>query len=182
VSGEPQGTGSDPRREPDGGAAPSEDGRPPRPLDQAGAVPDEQIRRGGRTARWTGVASLVLSLFFPLLGFVTAIVAIVLGRRARRRARQRGMPVPGAVAGITMGTIGLLIMPVLVAVVLSVLWTEMSGYQRCVAGANTHTDRQICLDTWNPRVENKLRQVEQRLNLPDGSLSDHGDLRQVVGS
>ena len=192
----PHETGADPRRQAGSGIAPAEDDRPagsagptgpggyaqPAPASPADpSQPGGQVDRSGRLAGWLGGSSLVLNIIFPLLGFVTGIVAIVIGRRARRRAKQQGTTAPGAKAGITMGVIGVLIMPALVLALVSVLWTEMSGYQRCVTGANTHTDKQACLDTRNPRVKDKQRRIETRLDLPEGSLSQYGDLNRVLG-
>ena len=88
--------------------------------------------------------------------------------RARRRAKRNSAAAPGAVAGIVLGTIGLVISAFSLTLTV-ILWSEMSGYQECLSKANTNSDKQSCQDTWFPRIED-------RLNLPEGSMSRYGDL------
>ncbi|GAA2085891.1 DUF4190 domain-containing protein [Actinomadura alba] len=141
------------------GSMPTPPGVPgqPRPAD-----------RGGWQALWLGVLAALLTVFFAPLGLVAAIAALVIGVRARRRAKRNSGTAPGAIAGIVLGGIGLAF-SAFSLVLTVILWPEMSGYQECLGKANTNSDKQTCRQEWFPRIENKL-------NLPEGSMSRYGDL------
>lgn len=124
--------------------------------------------RGGWRALWLGGLAALLTVFFAPLGLVTAIAAMVVGVRARRRARRGDAAAPGAIAGITLGAIGLVLSAFSLTLTV-ILWPEMNGYQQCIGKANTNSDKQTCRQTWFPKIEDKL-------NLPEGSMSRYGDL------
>ncbi|MFC4053936.1 hypothetical protein ACFOY4_29945 [Actinomadura syzygii] len=132
-----------------------------------GGTPPERHRTGWR-ALWLGGIALITAFFFYPLGLVLGIAALVVGIRARRAARRSRGAAPGAVPGIVLGSIGLVFS--ILSVSLTVyLWSELSGYQSCVSGSNTTTDKQACQDKYYPRIEKKL-------DLPSGSMDKYGDL------
>lgn len=149
-----------------GRPAPGEQARPPGP--PGPTRPGGQADHGGRRALWLGGLAIVLTLFFAPFGVIAAIAALVVGVRARRRARQDHALAPGAVAGILLGSIGLALSVFSLAVTVF-LWPEMNGYQQCLNGANTNTDKQSCQYTWFPKIEDKL-------HMPRGSMSRYGNL------
>jgi hypothetical protein len=149
-----------PEHEPPGG---SEFGSPPTPPGAPGPAD-----RGGWRALWLGGLAALLAVFFAPLGLVAAIAAVVVGVRVRRRAKLSSGTAPGAIAGIVLGAIGLVLSAFSLTLTVF-LWPEMSGYQECIGKANTNSDKQSCRQTWFPKIEDKL-------NLPDGSMSRYGDL------
>ncbi|MEO3787808.1 hypothetical protein ABGB12_31160 [Actinocorallia sp. B10E7] len=123
------------------------------------------LDRSGLRALWLGLGALLLTLFFAPAGVIAGVAAVVVAVKARRKATG---PTPGAVAGLLMGLVGALFSTMILAMT-AFLWTELSGYQECLLTANTNTDEQACKDTWLPRMED-------RLNMPRGSLNEYGDL------
>jgi hypothetical protein len=117
---------------------------------------------------WLGIIALLTAFFFYPLGLVLGIAALVVGVRAHRTARRDRNPAPGAVPGIVLGAVGLALSLVFVSIT-AYLWTELNGYQKCVAGSNTSADKQDCQDRYYPKIEDKL-------GLPDGSMDKYGDL------
>lgn len=124
------------------------------------------VERTGWRALWLGAGALLLAIFFYPLGLVTGLAALITGIRAKRRARRQQGIAPGAVAGIVMGSIGLFFSSLSLGLTL-VIAPELRGYDRCVSGANTNTDKQTCQDEWFPKIEDKF-------NLPRGSMSRYG--------
>jgi len=57
----------------------------------------------------TGIITLLLSLFCGLLAIPTGIAAIVFGIQGRRRSIANGQGSGLAVAGVTLGAIGILV-------------------------------------------------------------------------
>lgn len=114
------------------------------------------------------IGVLLLFLQVPLVGLIGVgllVAAIVTGVRARRRARRILTRAPGAIAGIIIGVIGLLM--VLAGVVLvATVAREFSDYENCRSSALTITDKQTCQDRYIPRIEHKL-------HLPKDSLKDY---------
>ncbi|GAA0959505.1 hypothetical protein [Actinocorallia libanotica] len=127
--------------------------------------PAATLDRSGLRALWLGLGALLLTLFFAPAGLAAGIAAVVVAVKARRNATGA---VPGAVAGLVMGVAGALLSAVVLAMTVF-LWSELNGYQECLTTANTKTDEQACKDTWMPRMED-------RLNMPRGSLDQYGDL------
>jgi hypothetical protein len=132
------------------------------------AKPVGEAERGGWRALWLGGGGVLLAIFFAPLGLVAGVAALVVGVQARGRARRNRGAAPGAVGGIVLGTIGLVFSAFTLAMT-AFLWHELSGYQQCLNGANTNADRQTCQQTWFPRIE-------QKLNLPRGSMSRYSGL------
>jgi hypothetical protein len=145
---------------------PSEFGSVPTPPGAPG--PAGPADRGGWRALWLGGLAALLTVLFAPLGLVAAIAAVVVGVRARRRAKRSSGTAPGAIAGIVLGAAGLVLSAFSLTVTV-ILWPEMNGYQECLSKANTNTDKQSCRETWFPKIEDKL-------NLPDGSMSRYGNL------
>jgi hypothetical protein len=133
-------------------------------------MPPVQPALGERAGRWAlalGGAALLLMIVFPPGAPVPAIAALVVGVRARRRARRARTVYRGALAGVVMGTIGLVI-SIPLGTTQIVFWGELHRYLDCRQAANTITDEQACKDTF-------LREVEKKLDLREGSLR-HYDL------
>ncbi|MBE1533620.1 hypothetical protein [Actinomadura algeriensis] len=153
--------------EPSGGHGPwgTQEQKPDGEPVKAGQRPGE---RASWRALWLGGLALLTAFFFYPLGLVLGIAALVVGVRSRREARRGRGVAPGAVAGIALGAVGLVLSSLSVALT-AYLWTELSGYQSCVGSANTGIDRQTCQDEWFPKIED-------RMGLPEGSMDEYGDL------
>jgi hypothetical protein len=132
---------------------------PPPPL------PPTAAERGGTRSLVMAMAGLVLTFLFLPVGLVLCVGAVVTGVRSRRRARRVLTPAPGAVPGVVIGSIGLLL-SVISIVLAGVVWTDLSRYTECRQSAITIDDRQSCQDTYFPRME-------RRLHIPEGSLERH---------
>jgi hypothetical protein len=132
------------------------------------AKPLGEVERGGWRALWLGGGGVLLAIFFAPLGVITGIAALIVGVKARGRARRNHRAAPGAVGGIVLGTIGLIFSSFTLAMT-AYLWQELSGYQQCLSGANTNADRQSCQHTFFPKIEQKLK-------LPRGSMSQYSGL------
>ncbi|WP_433329129.1 hypothetical protein [Spirillospora sp. CA-294931] len=128
--------------------------------------------QAGRRAMWLGGGALVISLFFFPIGAVLGIAAVVVGVKARRLARaERVTTAQGVVPGIVMGAIGLCVCAMSLAFA-AFMWPQVSSYQECLGGANTHTDKKACKDEYKKDLQNK----EKKYNLPKDSLSRYSDL------
>lgn len=128
-------------------------------------LPPTAPERGGPRARFLGIAGLVLTLLFLPAGLALSIAAVVVGVRSRKRARRVLAPAPGAVAGIVMGTIGLVVCLSQIGLY-AVMWDDFNGYVKCRESALTIEDKKACQDQWLPRIE-------RRLHLPKDSLRQH---------
>jgi hypothetical protein len=129
---------------------------PPRP-----PLPPTPPERGGRRALILGLVGLV-TVPILLVGLVLSFAAVVTGVRSRKHARRILAPAPGAMAGVVLGSIGLSLCAVSIAVN-AVVWKDMSGYETCRQSALTIDDKQTCQDRYFPRIE-------QRLHMPKDSL------------
>lgn len=98
---------------------------------------------GGRIALLLGLSGAVLSVLFFPLGLVLDIAAIAVGTRALRRARGRGTTARGAVPGVVFGSIGAVLV-VVVVTLLALFWQEVRTYQECMSGANTIRSEEKC--------------------------------------
>ncbi|WP_067805324.1 DUF4190 domain-containing protein [Actinomadura formosensis] len=149
-------------------------GREVRPEDRPDGRPAGQPPAGPRTrqtglrALWLGGTALLTVFFFYPLSLVLGVAALVAGVKARREARQARDVAPGAVQGMVLGAVGLGLSLAAVTTT-AVLWTEWSGYQKCVSTANTHLDKQSCRDEYYPKIEKKL-------DLPAGTMDKYGIL------
>ena len=130
---------------------------PPRP-----PLSPTEPERGGRRALLLGIAGLVLTFLFLPAGLVLSIGAVVTGVRSRKRARRILAPAPGAVAGVALGSIALVLCALSIALS-AVLWKELSGYTRCRESALTYDDKTSCQDKYFPLIE-------RRLHMPKDSL------------
>ena len=128
-------------------------------------LPPTAAERGGARALIMGLAGLVLTFLFLPVGIGLCVAAVVTGVRSRRRARRVLAPAPGAVPGVVIGSIGLALSAVSVALA-AVVWTDLSRYTECRQSAITIDDRQSCQNTYFPRIE-------RRLHVPAGSLERH---------
>jgi hypothetical protein len=132
---------------------------PPPPL------PPTAAERGGNRSLVMAMTGLILTFLFLPVGVVLCVGAVVTGVRSRRRAQRVLAPAPGAVPGVVIGSIGLLL-SVISIVLAGVVWTDLSRYTECRQSAITIDDRQSCQDTYFPRME-------RRLHIPEGSLERH---------
>jgi hypothetical protein len=112
----------------------------------------------------------ILSFLIPiqgiqLIGIALFAAAVVVGVKARRRARRVLAPVPGARVGIVIGSIGLLFC-VLSLVMFAVAFNQFKGYIDCRSAANTNTDLRNCQNQYFPQLEHKL-------HLPAGTMERH---------
>jgi hypothetical protein len=128
--------------------------------------PPTAAERGGMRALFMSLGGF-LALFVPifgaaLVGLGLLIAGVVTGVRARRRARRILARAPGAIAGIVIGVLGLLLTAAGL-VVGAMIAQEFSDYQKCHTSALTITDKQTCQDRYFPAIEHKL-------HLPDGFL------------
>jgi len=78
-------------------------------------------------------------VLFPV-GLVLDATAVVLGLRARKRAREAGIRAPGALAAVVLGVSS----TVLLIGVLAVLGPQLSSYSQCLSGANTEIAKENC--------------------------------------
>ncbi|MFV2176146.1 hypothetical protein ACFHW2_40785 [Actinomadura sp. LOL_016] len=143
-------------------------GQPQRPQGEPAKPGQRPGERSSWRSLWLGGLALLTAFFFYPLGLVLGVAALVVGVRSRRTARREHGSAPGAAAGIVLGSIGLVLASLSVALT-AYLWSELSGYQSCVGSANTGIDRQTCQDEWFPKIED-------RMGLPEGSMDDYGDL------
>ena len=122
----------------------------------------------GRWAVSLGGAALLLMIVFPPAAPVPAVAALVIGVRARRRARNGQPAVRGARAGVIMGSIALIV-SIPLATMQIAFWGELDRYLNCHEAANTVTDEQACKQTLR-------RELEQKLHLREGSLDRYNGL------
>lgn len=125
-------------------------------------LPPTAPERGGPRALLLGIGGLVLTFLFLPAGLAMSIGAVVTGVRSRKRARRLLAPAPGAVAGVVLGSIALVLCAF--SITLSALmWKELSGYEKCRQSALTHDDKRTCQDQYFPMIE-------RRLHMPKDSL------------
>lgn len=125
-------------------------------------LPPTEPERGGPRALLLGIAGLVLTFLFLPGGLVLSIWAVVTGVRSRKRARRVLAPAPGAVAGVVLGSIALVLCAFSITLS-AVMWKELSGYEKCRQSALTHDDKKTCQDKYFPMIE-------RRLHMPKDSL------------
>lgn len=128
--------------------------------------------RGGLVALFMGLCAVVLSIEImnlmmnaPVLAVLAPLAgagAVVLGFRARRRARVNANRAPGTVGGIVLGIVGLAFSALLFGS-LAVMWPEFSAFRDCTNGANTITAQRDCNHSFTERLR-------KRAGLPPGSL------------
>ncbi|WP_434582258.1 hypothetical protein [Carbonactinospora thermoautotrophica] len=121
------------------------------PRHPGAAQPDHQ----GTRALLAGMASLLFLLWFPPLGLLFGVFALVAGVRAVRARRARGLSSPSGVGAIVFGPTTMLL-ALLGVVVVSVLYREFSAYAECMAGANTEKAKQICQDRLIDALERRF--------------------------
>lgn len=138
--------------------------KPPEPPRTTRTTPLPATEPGGRRALLLGIAGVVTSPFV-LVGAVLSLAAVITGVRARGRGRRVLAPAPGAVAGIVLGLIGLVLSAWLI-VFDFVAGKEMRDYVQCRQSALTIDDQQTCQHTYFPLIE-------RRLHVPKGTLDRH---------
>lgn len=112
----------------------------------------------------TLMAFLLASLGGALAGLVLCSSAVVIGLRARRRARNERMISSGADVGIAVGAVGL-VFALIIAGTSALLYQEMSTYGKCLNVSNTHSDREACR-------EQLMRGVEKKFGKPRGWIEN----------
>lgn len=137
----------------------------PQPTPDPSRGPGRAERRG-RVALLLAVPGLVLSfLYFPL-GLVLDIVAIVAGVRALRAARGRRGRAPGAVWGLVVGAVGVVLAGSMATMYVA-FRHEIDAYQQCRSGANTIEAQQRCYASLKDALEQRLGvDVNIPTNLP----------------
>jgi hypothetical protein len=123
---------------------------------------DHQIVRAGRRALWLGIAALLMALLVAYLGLIMGVVALYVGIRTVRIAKRARSRPPGAMWGIVLASIALVVSIIGMGFQIF-FWHELRSYSKCMAAANTITDENRCKDAF-------ARSVEQRLHLPKGSF------------
>ncbi|GAB3961863.1 hypothetical protein GCM10029978_015390 [Actinoallomurus acanthiterrae] len=134
---------------------------PPRP-----PLPPTAPERGGPRALILGVTGLVLTFLFLPAGLLLSVAAVVTGLRSRKRARRVLAPAPGAVAGVVLGSIGLVFCAFSIALT-AVMWNELSGYTKCRESALTVDDKQTCQNKYFPKIERRLHMPKDSLHRYD---------------
>ena len=88
--------------------------------------------------------------------FVVAVIAIVAGASASRRARREETARPrGSLAAVILGSVAIFLCAVsLVAIVFA---TQFSAYETCVGNASGNAAKQACAQTF-------IRDVQKRVN------------------
>jgi heme/copper-type cytochrome/quinol oxidase subunit 2 len=129
---------------------------------QPGPEGDPQVTRTGRRALWLGIIAMVMAIVVAYLGVVMAIVALYVGIRTLRTARRTRSRAPGAVPGIVLASIALVISIIGMAFQIF-FWNELQTYSKCMSAANTISDEHVCKDTF-------ARDFEKKLHLPKGSF------------
>jgi hypothetical protein len=158
----PDGAGAD-RPVPDAAPRPWPGSPAPQP-ERSGplhkAPPDHPAARAGRTALLVAIAGVGMTVVVYPVGLVLDLAAVILGVRARRRARTAGFRAPAATTAISLGACSL----VFVIGMVALLGPQLARYQECMSGANTEIARQNCETAF-------IRDVEQRfgVDLPQGA-------------
>lgn len=123
---------------------------------------DPQVTRTGRRALWLGIVALLMALIVAYLGVVMSIVALYVGIRTTRAARRTRSRAPGAVPGIVLASIALVISMIGMAFQIF-FWNDLQNYSKCMSAANTISDEHLCKDAF-------ARAFEKKLHLPEGSF------------
>lgn len=147
------------------GSEPSTPGGGPEPAAQPPSADRDGAAQSGRRALWLGITAFLLTLLTMIpISLALGIAAVVFGIRALRRAHRAGIAAPGAVIGMVLGAIAVVISTIFLVVTI-IIWPELSDYRDCLVGANTETDKQVCQDEHFPAIEKKL-------GLDPGALDD----------
>ncbi|RJL23644.1 hypothetical protein [Bailinhaonella thermotolerans] len=131
-----------------------------------GQTPTQQpVETEGRRSLLLGVAGLVLTVVMLPVGLALDVLALLIGLRARRRARRDGHRLATARWAIVLAVIGLVIgIPALATQ--AYMWNEVVAYNDCVTGANTIAAENACVDGLEKAFEKKFSLPEGSLNLP----------------
>jgi hypothetical protein len=130
---------SSPPSSPPSSSPSSPPGRPPR-RSAAKAPPDHPAARTARIALLVAIVGVGMTIVLFPVGLVLDAAAVVLGVRARRRARQDDLRAQGALAAIVLGVAS----AGFVVSMLAVLGPQLSSYSACMSGANTEIAKQNC--------------------------------------
>jgi hypothetical protein len=137
---------------PPGAPGPPGPGPPPRPARTTAKAPaDHPAARAARTALLVAVIGVGMTLVLPPAGLVLDATAVLLGVRARRRARKDALRAPGAATAIVLGASCI----ALVLAVVTVLGPQLSTYSACMSGANTEIAKQNCRTTLIQELERR---------------------------
>jgi hypothetical protein len=96
------------------------------------------------------------------LGLIMGIVALYVGIRTLRAARRSRSRAPGAVPGIVLASVTL-VLSLMGMAFQALFWNELQTYSKCMSAANTITDENQCKDAFS-------QALEKRLHLAKGSL------------
>lgn len=111
-----------------------------RSLGDTGQPPAVDGRLAQRGPLLFAIAALLASFAFPPVGFAMCGFTIVWAVRARRRARSTGGSAPGSSVSLGLAAVGLVVPLVL----LGVFFNQLTTYQSCMSGANTHEAKNDC--------------------------------------
>lgn len=109
------------------------------------------VERGGL---W-GVLFSTAALLLPPYGIVLSVFGIVQGSRARRSGKTGGVPAPGAVLSIVIGTVGVL-WSLLMGATMVVFSDELSAQAECTARANTVSAQEQCDKAYQEAIEKRF--------------------------
>jgi hypothetical protein len=122
------------------------------------------VDRTGRRALWLALGGWAV-LFIQTLSYLAVIplvAAVVIGIRARRAAKAKRAVVPGALAGIILAAVGLVIFTASLTVQLIML-DELNRFNKCRNSTSTITGENRCKDQL-------ARDIERKFGLPEGTV------------
>ncbi len=98
-------------------------------------------------------------VYLVAFSLVVGIGGCWLGLTALRQARRGATARPrGAIFGMVFGVFGGLLSAVLL-IAFAVFWTQLSQYSRCLAGANTLSAQQACMNQLNKSVNGEIARI-----------------------
>lgn len=121
----------------------------------AGPHPMQRRNGIGVAALVVGIVSLLLC-WFPVVGFILGVVALVFGivgtrRTARREADNHGQAIAGLVLGVIAALVGILSTAVVVRA-----WPDLHTYVNCVSSANTQADQSACEQQFRDNINHRF--------------------------
>ncbi|RNL82297.1 DUF4190 domain-containing protein [Halostreptopolyspora alba] len=119
------------------------------------------VERGGLWGLLFSAAGLLL----PPFGALLSVVGISQGWRARRAAREREVPAPGALMSMVLGWAGIGFSALLLAGY-AVFWNEITAYQECSAQAHTVSSQESCVETVRETISERSGLPERYVPFP----------------
>jgi hypothetical protein len=154
---------------------PSFQGQPPRPgqpprrpaqprRPRPTAPPRRELRQRALAASIFGLISLFAlsaagevkhALYLVIFSFAVAVLAIVAGASAARRARREETARPrGSLAAIILGSAAILLCAVSVFAI--VFATQFANYETCIGNAPSTAAKQVCATKFMQAVQNQV--------------------------